>query len=149
MVLNMQNASPARSFWQWWAAGLVGLPRRRAVGHVLQQFVSMTVLLAVIDVATWEDNGYTYVFHIALLALVAYPAGLLMSRVQSERLIEHQWAHWGVPPGLYGEALRASYFGAVPTDPYARSSAMRFIQIRQHRALSPLTVWAIVAGSVA
>lgn len=145
----MQNAGSARPFWQWWAEGLVGSPRQRAVGHALQLFVSMTVLLAVIDVATWEDNGYTYVFHTVLLALVAYPAGLLMSRVQSERLIEHRWALWGVSTSAYGEALRASYFGAVPTDPYVRSSAVRFIQIRQHRALSPLTVWAIVAGSVA
>lgn len=109
----------------------------------------MAIVFAVIDVTTWEDNGYIYVSHIVLLALAAYPAGLLMSRVQSERLIEHQWALWSVPTGSYGEALRASYFGAVPTDPYVRSSAVRFIQIRQHRALSPLTVWAIVAGVAA
>ncbi len=109
----------------------------------------MAIIFAVIDVATWEDNGYTYAFHIALLALAAYPAGLLMSRVQSERLTEYRWALWGVPPSSYGEALRASYFGAAPTDPYARSSAVRFIQIRQHRALSPLTVWVLVAGFAA
>lgn len=109
----------------------------------------MATVLAAIDVATWENNGYTYAFHIALLALAAYPAGLLMSRVQNERLTEYRWALWGVSTSSYGKALRASYLGAVPTDPYVRSSAARFIQIRQRRALSPLAVWLVVAGFAA
>ncbi len=145
----MHYGGPARSFWQWWAKGFIGSRRRQAVGHALQQFLSMTVLFAAIDVATWENDRYTYALQIALIALIAYPAGLLLSRVQSERLIEHQWALWGVSPSSYGEALRASYFGAAPTDPYVRSSAIRFIQIHQRRALSPLTVWLSVAGLAA
>ncbi|WP_131822946.1 hypothetical protein, partial [Mycobacteroides chelonae] len=62
----------------------------------------MTVLFAAIDVATWENDRYTYALQIALIALIAYPAGLLLSRIQSERLIEHQWALWGVSPSSYG-----------------------------------------------
>lgn len=43
----------------------------------------MTVLFAAIDVATWENDRYTYAFQIALIALIAYPAGLLLSRIHS------------------------------------------------------------------
>ncbi|WP_131822169.1 hypothetical protein [Mycobacteroides saopaulense] len=145
----MHNGGPARSLWQWWAEGLVGSPRRRAVGPALYQFFSLAVVLGAVNVATWDSNERLDVFQIALLAIISYPAGLLMIRLHSERLTEYRWALWGVPPGSSGEALRASFYGAVPTDPHVRSSAARFVQIRQQRTPSTIAVWALVAGFAA
>ncbi|WP_155524923.1 hypothetical protein [Mycobacteroides chelonae] len=73
----------------------------------------MTVLFAAIDVATWENDRYTYAFQIALIALIAYPASLLLSRIQSERLIEHQWALWVIDASFSTTSDRLSHARAA------------------------------------
>lgn len=108
--------------------------------------VQMVFVFGFIDVGTLENDRSTYAFQTVMIVLIAYPAGLLMSRHQTERLDEYRWALWGVPLGLHGEALHASLFGQIPADPYVRSAAARLVQISLRRARSPVTVWVCVVG---